>query len=248
MRQELKNAIIRKKTFHFLCLGDEMIDAMKQALEVLERASDAGYSIECEEAITALSQAIEQAEKEATLQEISDIGQEIEQEPFAWVKQDVCEGQFMSSTMLPRKIWWECEKNIGFPIYTAPPKQGIEQEPVAWIQEDRIVPEIGYDCTMTREHPKELGYKPLYTAPQKYCPSENNAAYEKGFVEGMAKQMHSSVDRAVNAMAKQWVGLTEEDKNDCLVEADPCEALATPEAQELMRSVEAKLKEKNGGV
>jgi hypothetical protein len=42
-----------------------MIDAMKQALEVLERASDAGYSIECEEAITALSQAIEQAEKQS---------------------------------------------------------------------------------------------------------------------------------------------------------------------------------------
>lgn len=38
-----------------------MIDAMKKALEVLERASDAGYSIECEEAITALHQAIEQA-------------------------------------------------------------------------------------------------------------------------------------------------------------------------------------------
>jgi hypothetical protein len=46
---------------------------------------------------------------------------------------------------------------------------------------------------------------------------------------------------------KEWVGLTDKDKNDCLVEADPCEALATPEAQELMRSVEAKLKEKNNG-
>jgi len=48
-------------------------------------------------------------------------------------------------------------------------RQAIEeaekQEPVAWIQEDRIVPELGYDCTMTREHPKELGYTPLYTAP-----------------------------------------------------------------------------------
>jgi hypothetical protein len=48
--------------------------------------------------------------------------QESEQEPFAWVAQDVCEGQFMRGTMLPRKIWWECEKNIGFPIYTAPVK------------------------------------------------------------------------------------------------------------------------------
>ena len=53
---------------------------------------------------------------------------------------------------------------------------------------------------------------PLYASPQKYCPSENNAAYEKGFVDGMAKQMHSSVDRAVNAMAKPWVGLTDEEQ------------------------------------
>ena len=47
---------------------------------------------------------------------------------------------------------------------------------------------------------------------------------------------------------KPWVGLTDEEKNNCLVEADPCEALATPEAQELMREVEAKLKEKNDAV
>jgi hypothetical protein len=44
---------------------------------------------------------------------------------------------------------------------------------------------------------------------------------------------------------RQWVGLTDEECNDCLVEADPCECLATPEAQELMCVVEAKLKEKN---
>lgn len=42
---------------------------------------------------------------------------------------------------------------------------------------------------------------------------------------------------------RTWVELTDEDRNDCLVEADPCECLATPEAQELMRCVEAKLKE-----
>lgn len=122
-----------------------------------------------------------------------------------------------------------------------------EQEPVAWIQEDRIVPEIGYDCTMTREHPKELGYKPLYTAPQKYCPSENNAAYEKGFVEGMAKQMHSSVDRAVNAMAKPWVGLTDV---EILDSADLFGAFQYGDAQghkriEFARAIEAKLREKN---
>jgi hypothetical protein len=43
-----------------------------------------------------------------------------------------------------------------------------------------------------------------------------------------------------------WVGLTTEERNDCLVSADPCEALAEPEAEQLMEDIEAKLKQKNG--
>ncbi len=43
----------------------------------------------------------------------------------------------------------------------------------------------------------------------------------------------------------EWQGLTYKERNDCLVEADPCEALLDHEAHELMRTVEAKLKEKN---
>jgi len=34
----------------------------------------------------------------------------------------------------------------------------------------------------------------IYTTPQKYCPTENNAAYEKGVIDGMAKQRESRVD------------------------------------------------------
>jgi hypothetical protein len=49
----------------------------------------------------------------------------------------------------------------------------------------------------------------------------------------------------VNKAQREWQGLTDEERNDCLVEADPCEALADPEAQQLMEQVEAKLKEKN---
>ncbi len=45
---------------------------------------------------------------------------------------------------------------------------------------------------------------------------------------------------------REWVGLTEEDKNDCLVSADPCECLAKSESHQLMEDVEAKLREKNG--
>jgi len=35
--------------------------------------------------------------------------------------------------------------------------------------------------------------------------------YEHTFIEDMTKQCESSVDRAVNAMAKPWVGLTDEE-------------------------------------
>lgn len=41
---------------------------------------------------------------------------------------------------------------------------------------------------------------------------ESASDYERGFIDGMQKQMQSSVDKAVNAMSKrQWVGLTEEE-------------------------------------
>jgi hypothetical protein len=103
-----------------------------------------------------------------------------------------------------------------------------EQEPVAWMNKDGWIGLYKQGDATT----------PLYTAPQKYCPSENNAAYEKGFVEGMAKQMHSSVDRAVNAMAKKWVGLTELE-----VKHYNSRLSGSGVAQE----IEAKLKEKNGG-
>jgi hypothetical protein len=44
---------------------------------------------------------------------------------------------------------------------------------------------------------------------------------------------------------RPWVGLTVQERNDCLVNADPCECLADPEAHQLMVEVEAKLKERN---
>jgi Asp-tRNA(Asn)/Glu-tRNA(Gln) amidotransferase C subunit len=44
---------------------------------------------------------------------------------------------------------------------------------------------------------------------------------------------------------RTWAGLTDEEINDCLVSADPCECLAEPEARQLVEDVEAKLKGKN---
>ena len=44
-----------------------------------------------------------------------------EQEPVAWVSEDVCKGQYIDGR--PRKIWWECEKGVGTAFYTAPPQR-----------------------------------------------------------------------------------------------------------------------------
>ena len=65
--------------------------------------------------------------------------------------------------------------------------------------------------------------------------------YEDAVIEGMAKQMHSSVDRAVNAMAKPWVGLTEDDHKDFANRTKLLPILA----KTLAEFIEAKLKERN---
>ena len=44
-----------------------------------------------------------------------------EQEPVAWVSEDVCAGQYIDGR--PRKIWWECEKGVGTAFYTHPPQR-----------------------------------------------------------------------------------------------------------------------------
>jgi len=64
--------------------------------------------------------------------------------------------------------------------------------------------------------------------------------YEDAVIEGMAKQMHSSVDRAVNAMAKPWVGLT-----DAQISLMISSHISLTD---MCRAIEAKLKEKNGAL
>ena len=104
--------------------------------------------------------------------------------------------------------------------------QEIEQEPVAikrmkeWIEYLKRKSDFG-------QHMK--------------IPSEMSA--------GACWELALELEQFINTTPSKrtWVNLTDEDRNDCLVEADPCECLATPEAQELMRCVEAKLKELNHG-
>ena len=67
--------------------------------------------------------------------------------------------------------------------------------------------------------------------------------YERGFIDGMQEQMKRSVDRAVNAMTKPWVGLTDEEIQD-----SSWQHFVTnqwPTVHMVVRKLEAKLKEKN---
>jgi hypothetical protein len=57
-----------------------MIEALKQALEALENGIDGQTSIEMDEAITSLRQAI----REHAMYEVQRLGQEIEQEPVGF--------------------------------------------------------------------------------------------------------------------------------------------------------------------
>ena len=83
----------------------------------------------------------------------------------------------------------------------------IDSEDTLWMEG-----RLGDICNMLRQQAdriaeleKELYFKNyyeelpdtpvgIYTTPQKYCPTENNAAYEKGVIDGMAKQRQSRVD------------------------------------------------------
>ena len=70
--------------------------------------------------------------------------------------------------------------------------------------------------------------------------------YEEGFIDGMQHQMQSSVDRAVNAMAKrEWVGLTDEELQEIEAATWGAAFLRPQSARDHYRAIEAKLKEKN---
>jgi len=144
-----------------------------------------------------------------------------------------------------------------------------EQEPVAWVSESESTKQFveGRPRRVWWECNTGVG-QPFYTAPQKYCPSENNEAYEKGFFDGMAEQMHSSEDCAVNAMAKPeqepqmiqikdgqlsyikkpWVGLTDEQLSETyndLYTKYTRDNVNIADFILIVRTIEAQLKELN---
>jgi hypothetical protein len=70
----------------------------------------------------------------------------------------------------------------------------MNNEPVAWIDPKELDMDVSTSVTKNRQFESDI---PLYVKPQKYCPSENNETYEKGFIDGMAKQRDSKVQQMV---------------------------------------------------
>jgi hypothetical protein len=146
-----------------------MIDAMKLALESLEYHQEQTRPIhKTQETIITLRQAIAEAEKEAVLQEISDIGQwdtsdmahrsgglSVEQEKLCkycgGIGQVVCDGRCMP-----------------------------EQEPVAWMYKNGI-----YMSDPSNSVSPEFLITPLYTAP----PKREWVGLTDEEIEGIAKRL-----------------------------------------------------------
>jgi hypothetical protein len=71
---------------------------------------------------------------------------------------------------------------------------------------------------------------------------ESASDYERGVIDGMQKQAQSSVDKAVNRMAKRlWVGLTDGVMCDIAID----HGLMSIDWIDFARAIEAKLKERN---
>ena len=79
--------------------------------------------------------------------------------------------------------------------------------------------------------------------------------YERGFIDGMQKQMQSSVNKAINVMTQPtyyipnneectWVGLTDEEISKIIDAEIGFNSCWGPE-ENFARAIEAKLKEKN---
>ena len=66
--------------------------------------------------------------------------------------------------------------------------------------------------------------------------------YERGVIDGRQIQMQSSVDKAVNGMTRQWVGLTDEERKETLQSVNTGFVV---DAGVVAQAIEAKLKEKN---
>ena len=118
-------------------------------------------------------------------------------------------------------------------------KRAAAQDKLAQPEQEPVCPEckagVLYECVAcsSNNYPPQPAQEPW---------RESASDYERGFVDGMQKQMQSSVDKAVNAMTQRpWVGLTDDEYihiTDSVFHTG--QGLVA-----YYKAIEAKLKEKN---
>jgi hypothetical protein len=134
------------------------------------------------------------------------------------------------------------------PLYTAAPQPQPKQEPVAWAQntEMETPPSDGLSWVKTQLHTV-----PLYTAPQpqhKQEPVATLTMNEYMVTELKFNRPHTLMPGDVlyvytTSQPQQWVGLTDEEL-DGIYAANG----GTRTRRQIAAAIEAKLREKNGGV
>ena len=97
---------------------------------------------------------------------------------------------------------------------------------------------------MTGYESKKAAARDKLAQPAQEPRLDQGPDYERGFVDGMQKQMQSSVDKAVNAMSKRpWVSLTDDEIKEIV---GPYALPIIGYTRKLFDQIEAKLREKNG--
>ena len=202
------------------------IEAMKQALEALEKISMGGSPEWANDVIPALRQAIEQAEKQQALDKKADnareLGLDYEPEPMAWMtnsEQDVTAEFLFSHVQTPMH-------NI--PLYTAPP-QADKQEPVANRSNcgHKEYKPFCQMCMATKQ-------KPVAWVCEGFGKQKHNLDYDQEDVDALpvGTMLYAAPPR------KEWVGLTDDEIWDAYEKG-------MYEDVWFARAIEAKLKEKN---
>jgi len=145
-------------------------------------------------------------------------------------------------------------------------------KPIAWLEPEwgeKICPEVGYEVTMTDDHPGDLGWIPLYAHPPQGVPvawqlwvgadTPLNAPMGWHFYNTYDSLRSAEVSaRTINSYQqspfakviplyttppqREWVGLTDEEMQ-AVVDAQ----LLVSNINVYFKAIEAKLKEKNNG-
>jgi len=247
-------------------------EALKLALEALEKAlhyhgvmllsdppQDAWkyHRVEqtAHEAITAIKEAL----AEHAMQEVQRLGQEIEQEPVAWV----CEGS--SSDEKHGIDYWPGDVDdlpIGTQLYAAPPAQqwNAGVPPLYPKPEPGVSIKAEYDPTQSM-HPE---IKKMYEDYFDKCFRESSSAVPENFIDALRFDVAvrdarewEKVDMREHAEGnlgigtapppqRKWVGLTDQEIWETISRIGTSDSDVNPYAKlSDARAIEAKLKEKN---